>query len=148
MAFLPYYSLAKGFLTGKYRPFAAQGDSARAGEARAYLDLPNANAVLEALDQLFGRKHLIGNDGDLVKIEHPPFYAVVAVPGTSHFNGGLKIDSDMRVLDVWGEPIPGVYAAGEVTGGFHGSGYMSATHVGSALIFGHGAGIHAATKGS
>ena len=65
---------------------------------------------------------------------------MVTVPGTTHFNGGLKIDAEMRVIDVFGGPIPGLYAAGEVTGGFHGKGYLSGTHVGMALIFGQIAG--------
>jgi fumarate reductase flavoprotein subunit len=50
----------------------------------------------------------------------------------------------MNVLDVFGTPIPGLYAAGETTGGFHGAGYMSATFVGMALIFGRVAGKSAA----
>ncbi|HEX5146840.1 MAG TPA: aldo/keto reductase [Conexibacter sp.] len=46
---LPYFSLAKGFLTGKYRPGSAAPDSARAEGAQAYLD-DRGIAVLEALD--------------------------------------------------------------------------------------------------
>jgi fumarate reductase flavoprotein subunit len=91
-------------------------------------------------DPAFGRRHLIGTDGDLRRLDKPPYSAVVAVPGTTHFNGGLKVNVNMEVIDVFGQPIPRLYAAGEITGGFHGSGYMPATHVGSALIFGRRAG--------
>jgi aryl-alcohol dehydrogenase-like predicted oxidoreductase len=49
LAVCPYYALAKGFLTGKYRPGAADGDSPRAESAKAYLDR-NGTDVLEALD--------------------------------------------------------------------------------------------------
>jgi fumarate reductase flavoprotein subunit len=91
-------------------------------------------------DPEFGRRHLIGSDGKLRGLDRPPYHAVVAVPGTTHFNGGLKVDATMRVLDVFSDPIPRLFAAGEVVGGFHGSGYMPATHVGSALIFGRRAG--------
>ena len=52
LACLPYYSLAKGFLTGKYRDSASDGVSVRAGGARAYLDGPTGRAVLEVLDEL------------------------------------------------------------------------------------------------
>lgn len=93
----------------------------------------------------FGRRHLIGTDGALVPIETAPFYALATVPGTTHFNGGLSIDTEMRVVDVFGEIVPGLYAAGEVTGGFHGMGYLSGTHLGAALIFGQRAGINAAS---
>jgi aryl-alcohol dehydrogenase-like predicted oxidoreductase len=48
---LPYYGLAKGFLTGKYRPGGEAVESQRAEGARAYLDGGGA-AVLEALDEV------------------------------------------------------------------------------------------------
>jgi aryl-alcohol dehydrogenase-like predicted oxidoreductase len=51
LAVLPYYGLAKGFLTGKYRPGGDDVESARAEGARAYLDAGGA-AVLEALDEV------------------------------------------------------------------------------------------------
>ena len=44
----------------------------------------------------------------------------VLAPSTHHTMGGLKVDLDRRVLDANGKPIPGLYAAGEVTGGFFG----------------------------
>jgi aryl-alcohol dehydrogenase-like predicted oxidoreductase len=47
---VPYFGLAKGFLTGKYRPGGAAVDSPRAGAAAQYLDRPEAGAVLDALD--------------------------------------------------------------------------------------------------
>src|SRR3954471_15930361 len=51
LAVLPYFSLAKGFLTGKYRPGGDEIDSPRAESARAYLDDGGA-AVLDRLDEL------------------------------------------------------------------------------------------------
>jgi aryl-alcohol dehydrogenase-like predicted oxidoreductase len=48
---LPYFALAKGFLTGKYRPGGETVESERAEAARAYLDNGGA-AVLEALDEI------------------------------------------------------------------------------------------------
>ena len=51
LAVLPYYALASGFLTGKYRLGGGPVDSARAGAARTYLDTGGA-AVLEVLDQV------------------------------------------------------------------------------------------------
>ena len=44
----------------------------------------------------------------------------VLAPSTHHTMGGLKVDLDRRVLDENGKAIPGLYAAGEVTGGFFG----------------------------
>ncbi|HEY2044326.1 MAG TPA: aldo/keto reductase [Jatrophihabitans sp.] len=51
LAVLPYYALAKGFLTGKYRPGSEVVESERAEGARSYLDQGGA-AVLAALDQI------------------------------------------------------------------------------------------------
>ena len=89
----------------------------------------------------------MGTAGDLPPIEQGPFYAAVCRAGTTHFNGGLAVDGQMRFRTVWGEVIPGLYAAGEATGGFHGAGYMSGTFVGMALIFGRVAGRTAAAAG-
>ena len=83
---------------------------------------------------------LIINIAAAPPIATPPFHGIITVPGTTHFNGGLKIDRDMRVIDVYGQAIPALFAAGEVTGGFHGRGYLSGTHVGMALVFGQIAG--------
>jgi fumarate reductase flavoprotein subunit len=95
-------------------------------------------------DADFGRTNLVGEAGALLPIAEGPFHAVVCKAGTTHFNGGLTVDTAMNVRNVFGEPIPGLYAAGEVTGGFHGAGYMSGTFVGMALIFGRVAGLSAA----
>ena len=51
LAVVPYFGLAKGFLTGKYRPDGEAVDSPRAERARAYLDSGGA-VVLEALDEV------------------------------------------------------------------------------------------------
>ncbi len=51
LAVLPYYALASGFLTGKYRPGTAAPDSARAENAKGYLE-NGGEAVLEALDEV------------------------------------------------------------------------------------------------
>ena len=50
------------------------------------------------------------------------------------------------VLDVFGEPIAGLYAAGEMTGGFHGVAYMTGTSLGKCTVFGRIAGRNAAAR--
>ncbi|TKT75716.1 FAD-dependent oxidoreductase [Aquamicrobium sp. LC103] len=95
-------------------------------------------------DTDFGRAHAVGDSGVLLPIAEAPFHAVICRAGTTHFNGGLTVDTSMNVQNVYGDPIAGLYAAGEVTGGFHGAGYMSGTFVGMALIFGRVAGRSAA----
>jgi fumarate reductase flavoprotein subunit len=95
-------------------------------------------------DTDFGRKTLVGGTGKPVKIETPPFYAFVskgAFPGTY---GGICLDEAMHVLKRDGI-IPGLYAAGEIVGGFHGASYMTGTAVGKAVIFGRVAGRNVAS---
>lgn len=41
-------------------------------------------------------------------------------PSTHHTMGGIKVDTERHALDADGNVIPGLYAAGEVTGGIHG----------------------------
>lgn len=48
----------------------------------------------------------------------------------------LRIKRDGQVLDVFGEPIKRLYAAGEMNGGVHGAAYMTGTAFGKALSFG------------
>ena len=54
--------------------------------------------------------------------------------------GDFDADGSMRVLDVYASPLDGLYAAGEVVGGFHGAGYYSGTGLGKAAVFGRIAG--------
>ena len=62
--------------------------------------------------------------------------------------GGLHTDLDARVLDAAGEPIPGLYAAGEVSGfgggGYHGYNALEGTFLGGCIFSGRSAGRHAA----
>ena len=66
-----------------------------------------------------------------------PFYAVKVAPGIHHTMGGLKIDTATRVLDTNGDPIPGLFAAGEVTGGVHGGNRLGGNAVCDINVFGH-----------
>ena len=84
----------------------------------------------------FGRTSLSAGGGKPSPIERPPFYAFAATACLLSTYCGPKIDARARVRTVFDEPIPGLFAAGEGTGGFHGAAYMSGTSVGKAVIFG------------
>jgi flavocytochrome c len=102
---------------------------------KATVDEYNA-FVRAANDKAFGRKHLVHNHGALRRIERAPFYAY---PSTTVIFGtycGLAVDREMQVRDVYGEPIDGLLAAGEVVGGLHGAAYMTGSALGKAVIFG------------
>lgn len=84
----------------------------------------------------FGRKALVHAHGQLVRIETGPFYAYPSTAAVFGTYCGLRVDPDLRVIDVYGEPIAGLYAAGEVTGGFHGGAYMTGSALGKAVVLG------------
>ena len=69
-----------------------------------------------------------------------PYAAVPRTPALHHTMGGLKIDEGAHVLDKDGNPIPGLYAAGEVTGGIHGANRVGGNAVVDLVVFGRIAG--------
>ena len=79
-------------------------------------------------------------------IEEGPFYAVAFTPCVHHTMGGLEINGEAEVLNTSGQVIEGLYAAGEVTGGIHGTNRVGGNAVPDALTFGKIAGGNAAAK--
>lgn len=71
-------------------------------------------------------------------------YALTVQPGIHHTMGGLKINSAAEVIDTDGNVIPGLFAAGEVTGGVHGSNRLGGNAVADFTVFGLIAGESAA----
>ena len=65
-----------------------------------------------------------------------PFYACRLWPRVHHTMGGLEINDKAEVLNVAGEPIKGLYAAGEATGGVHGMVRLGTVAVADCMIFG------------
>lgn len=80
------------------------------------------------------------------KIDTPPYYAGARVPTVHHTMGGVEINEYTQVLDATGAIIPGLYAAGEVTGGIHGSNRLGGNALADILVFGRIAGESAALK--
>lgn len=78
-----------------------------------------------------------GMDNDISKA---PFYAIKIGPGIHHTMGGVKINANTEVLNDTGTPIARLYAAGEVTGGLHGSNRIGGNAVADIIIFGRQAG--------
>lgn len=91
-----------------------------------------------------------GKDTDFEKdeVELPigkaPFYCVPLSPTLHHTMGGLKINTEAQVLREDGSVIAGLYAAGEVTGGIHGSNRVGGNALTDGVVFGRIAGKNAA----
>lgn len=78
------------------------------------------------------------------KIDEAPFVATPRSPALHHTMGGVKIDTETHVLSTEGTAIPGLYAAGEVTGGLHAGNRLGGNAMTDFLVFGRIAGENAA----
>jgi fumarate reductase flavoprotein subunit len=76
-------------------------------------------------------------------VKDPGFHAIEIRPGVHYTMGGVAIDSRTRVLGQDGKPIPGLYAAGEVTGGVHGANRLGGNSISETITFGRIAGSEA-----
>ena len=127
---------------------AVQGDTYEAlaeamdVDADAFVETMNTwnQAVADGEDKEFGRNN--GMDDDL---STAPYYAIQIAPGIHHTMGGIKIDTDTRVIDTEGNVIPGLFAAGETTGGVHGGNRIGGNAVCDFVVFGRIAGANAAS---
>ena len=103
--------------------------------------IENYNKMVDAqTDTQFERKSMN------MKIEQGPFYIVAATPAIHHTMGGIKINTNAEVLSTENQIIPGLYAAGEVTGGIHGSNRLGSCAIADITVFGRIAGEEAAKR--
>ena len=73
-----------------------------------------------------------------------PYYAIKITPAVHHTMGGIVINPKAEVLNEKGEAIPGLFAAGEVTGGVHGANRLGGNAVADFVVFGRISGQSAA----
>ena len=78
------------------------------------------------------------------KLDTGKYYAIQVAPGVHHTMGGVKINENTEVINTEGNVIDGLYAAGEVTGGVHGSNRLGGNAVADFVVFGRIAGQNAA----
>ena len=87
-------------------------------------------AVAAQKDDEFGRMSFAN------ALDTAPYYAIKVAPGIHHTMGGIVINTSAEVLDEAGNAIPGLYAAGEVTGGVHGANRLGGNAVADIVVFG------------
>ena len=90
--------------------------------------------VADKTDAEFGRTSFAN------PLDTAPYYAIKVTAGVHHTMGGLKIDTNTEVLDADGNAIPGLFAAGEITGGVHGANRLGGNAVADFTVFGRIAG--------
>ena len=113
----------------------------------------DAEALKETVDN-YNRYVQDGEDPEYHKRSLPseigegPYWIVKAVPAVHHTMGGVCINPEAQVLDTNGNVIEGLYAAGEVTGGIHGSNRLGSCALADITVFGRIAGQNAAAQAS
>jgi fumarate reductase flavoprotein subunit len=86
------------------------------------------------------------NDAEFKRADLPrtlktaKYYAIEVKPGVHYTMGGLKINADTQVISKDGKPMPGFFAAGEVTGGVHGGNRLGGNSISETITFGRIAG--------
>ena len=98
------------------------------------------NCIRERRDPYFGTK--IFPDAEVN--EKGPFLVSRIWPRAHHTMGGLLINTKAEVLNAAGKPIPGLWAAGEATGGVHGEVRLGTVAIADCIVFGRIAGKSAA----
>ena len=136
-------SVIKGYIS---RGYTLQGDTYEA--LAKVIDVPEADLAKTLNDwnkYVADMKDPDFNRTSFAKpLDTAPFYAIKVTAGIHHTMGGLKIDSQAHVLRGNGSVIPGLFAAGEVTGGIHGGNRLGGNAVADFVIFGRIAGQNAA----
>ena len=136
-------SVIQGYIS---RGLMLQGDTCEALAAELGIPADTFAATMDKWNSYVAEK----NDPDFGRtsfaqpLDTAPFYAVKVTAGIHHTMGGLKIDSQTHVLNTEGQIIPGLFAAGEVTGGVHGGNRLGGNAVADFVVFGRIAGQTAA----
>ena len=82
--------------------------------------------------------------GTMHKVDTPPYYIMAYKPAVHYTMGGLRINPNAEVLDTAGNPIPGLFAAGEVAGHKMGTNRLGSTSMADIYTFGRVSGDNAA----
>ena len=98
--------------------------------------------IREGHDPEYGKSGL----AQMITLEEGPFYALPQWPAVHGTLGGLRINSRAQVLDIRGNVIPRLYAAGEVVGGIHGADRLAGNGIAECMVFGRVAGTNAAEE--
>jgi flavocytochrome c len=140
------WDLSRGLKKGVIRKFDKLNDLASAygipaGELQATVERYNGY-VEDGIDGEFGREVL----PDASPIAQPPFYGMRLWPKVHFTMGGAQINIRAQVINLDQEPVKGLYAAGEVTGGVHGACRLGSCAITECFVFGRIAGMNAAAE--
>lgn len=116
-------------------------------EAAAFFDIDAAELkkTVENYNQYAkdGKDLEFNKRGELVPFGEGPYYIMVSKPAVHHTMGGVKINTEAQVVDIDGNVIDGLFAAGEVTGDIHGTNRLGSDAIADITVFGRIAGQNA-----
>ena len=135
----------------EYEAFTKQGIMATCPDLKCIADftkmpLKQLESTVKRVSSMAGK----GNDkdfhhrGGLMDMSEGQYYVIKAVPSTHHTMGGVRINEKAQALTAKGQVIPGLWAAGEVTGGTHGTNRLGGNAYTDIIVFGRIAGEAAA----
>jgi fumarate reductase flavoprotein subunit len=123
-----------------------KGETPEALAAKINVPAQALKETIETYNQAFDKK----DDAEFKRpdmprpLRTPKYYAIEIKPGVHYTMGGLKINTEAQVIAKDGKPIAGFYAAGEVTGGVHGTNRLGGNSISETITFGRIAGANAA----
>lgn len=118
-----------------------QGDLKECGDFMG-IDI---EAIVETLERYngfvaSGKDEEFSRRGDLLPIQEGPYYIQAVAPAVHHTMGGVTVDDKNHVMDIEKRTIPGLFAAGEIVGGIHGTNRLGGNAITDILVFGKRAG--------
>lgn len=121
-----------------------EGSSVADLAAKLEMDPAVLQKTLDEYNQAVDSKHdPLGRQVFGARLDQAPFYAFNATAMVHHTMGGIRINDKAQVLSTTGEVIPGLFAAGEVTGGIHGGNRLGGNAIADIITFGRIAGEEA-----
>ena len=135
----------------EYEAFTKQGVMATCDDLKCIADFTKIpydqlQKTVKRVSDMAGK----GNDKDfnhragLMDMQQGKYYVIKAVPSTHHTMGGVRINEKAEALTAEGKVIPGLWAAGEVTGVTHGTNRLGGNAYTDIIVFGRIAGEAAA----
>ena len=112
----------------------------KADKLKSSIDLYNEVVTGKIKKDRFGFTKNMASDAPFTE---GPYFATMLVPAVHHTMGGIRINVQTQVIGTDGKVIPGLFAAGEVTGGVHGDNRVGGNGIADAMVFGKRAGQEA-----
>ena len=112
----------------------------KADKLKSSIDLYNEVVTGKIKKDRFGFTKSMASDAPFTE---GPYFATMLVPAVHHTMGGIRINVQTQVIGTDGKVIPGLFAAGEVTGGVHGDNRVGGNGIADAMVFGKRAGQEA-----